>query len=85
MRRVQNSLAAYQLDNAVLFLGVSIENAVAERRKVSEEYLPKYTIDQLLEPDFRLPSKSESFGGLRAIVAANPGIVGRFKEIAKAV
>lgn len=51
--------AAYQLDNAVNFFGITLENALAERDKVGTganvEYRERYSLSQLLEPDFRLP------------------------------
>ena len=51
--------AALQFDNAVTMVGNAIENASMEREKVggddSAEWRRKYTMQQLLEPDFRLP------------------------------
>lgn len=54
-----NSIAAYCVDNAVLFFGITIENALGEREKVTvgkeTHYEPLYTLSQLLDPAFRLP------------------------------
>lgn len=84
---LQNDLAAYQFDSAVLFFGLTIKNASQEQ----EEYGPhnarerrnKYSLAELLDPDFRLqrPGQGGSMTpGVKAIVAANPGIVGRWRE-----
>jgi hypothetical protein len=51
-----NSWAAYQFDNAVLYVGLTVENALAEREKVGDEYRQKYTLEQLLSKEFRLPA-----------------------------
>jgi hypothetical protein len=86
---LRNDLAAYQFDNAILFAGLVIKNASQEREwygpENARESRPKYTLTQLLDPDFRLPSgdassNSAQGGGIKAIVAANPGIVGRWRE-----
>lgn len=87
--RQWNDLAAYQFDSAVLYLGLVIENAIQER----EEYSPtnarqsraKYTLSQLLDADFRLPAANSqqpaaTQGGHKAMAAANPGMVGRWKQ-----
>jgi hypothetical protein len=64
---VTNSWAAYQFDNAVAFVGVIIENALAERVEIGpanrREWREKYTLAQLLDSRFRLPRP----------VAATPG------------
>jgi hypothetical protein len=56
---IANSWAAYQFDNAVVFLGITIENALQERVETGigkhKEYREKYTIAQLLHEKFRLP------------------------------
>ena len=60
MSPLQNDWAAYQFDHAVLFTGLTIENALHEREQVGSgkhvEYRPKYTLSQLLDPRFRLPA-----------------------------
>jgi len=49
-----------QFDNAVIFTGSVIESAAQEMEKVGTEekpeWRPKYTMQQLLDPEFRLPS-----------------------------
>lgn len=54
--------AAYQLDSAVVLLGVAIENALNELANVGTEdspkHEPRYKLEQLLDPCFRLPSQS---------------------------
>lgn len=54
-----DTIAAYCLDNTVLWFGITIENALGEREKVTmgreTEYRPLYTLSQLLDPAFRLP------------------------------
>ena len=61
---------ALQFDNAVTFLGNSIEGALHETKTVgrgtSERHVAKYTLTQLLDQNFRLPvSKSKTTGGVR--------------------
>jgi hypothetical protein len=50
---------AYQFDSAVSFLGNTIESASMERKEVGmgqhKRLEQKYTMQQLLDPDFRLP------------------------------
>lgn len=57
---LENDWAAYQFDNSVLSCGLTIENALHEREPVGDpkkhETRPKYTLLQLLDPDFRLPA-----------------------------
>lgn len=59
---VEDRLAAYLFDSAVVTFGTIIENAAQELEKRGTEKEPrweaKYTMRQLLDPDFRLPSKS---------------------------
>lgn len=56
---ITNSWAAYQFDNAVVYLGITIENALQERVETGtgkhKEYREKYTLPQLLHENFRLP------------------------------
>jgi hypothetical protein len=54
-----DSLAAWMLDSAVTWFGITIENALQERVKVvvggKEQSKPRYTLTRLLHPVFRLP------------------------------
>lgn len=67
MSPLQNDWAAYQFDHAVLFTGLTIENALHEREQVGSgkhvEYRPKYTLSQLLDPTFRLPAPARKRKG----------------------
>jgi hypothetical protein len=51
--------AALQFDNAVTFFGLGIESALSKMENIGDDTKPKwvarYTLGQLLEPDFRLP------------------------------
>lgn len=57
-----------------MWLGFAIENALQER----SDFGPLYTIEQLLDPEYRIGPRQEA--GLSELAAANPEIVGRFKE-----
>lgn len=52
-----------QFDNAVVFVGETIENASQEMIKVGPEDRPewkqRYTMKELLNPEFRLPLNRE--------------------------
>lgn len=69
--------AAYQLDQAVLLVGTALENAAQETHNVGGEkdprYEPKYRMDELLDPDFRLPApptkEERERAGLKALKA----------------
>ncbi len=56
---VEDSLAAYSLDSAVVTLGTIVENALAERKEVQvgkhKESRPVYKLDEILDADFFLP------------------------------
>lgn len=53
------SLARWMLDAAVTWFGITIENALAERVKVTQGkeiiFKPRYTLARLLNEHFRLP------------------------------
>jgi hypothetical protein len=53
-----------QFDNAVVFVGETIEAAAQELIKVGPddrpEWKPKYTMKELLNPEFKLPTGDES-------------------------
>ena len=50
---------AYQVDRCVNVIGTVVSNAAQEFEKLGEgentSYEPKYTMDQLLDPDYKLP------------------------------
>jgi len=70
---------AYQFDTAVSVIGTALENASQEMQEVGgldgkKSFQPKYTMDMLLEPDFRLPRpktaedrERDAIGMLRAL------------------
>lgn len=80
---VQDRWAAYQFDSAVTLVGGAIENAVQEMQEIGEgqhrRLVPKYSLEQLLDPDFRLPpppsAKDKERDGLAALhaLAGRPG------------
>jgi hypothetical protein len=54
-----NRLTAWKFDQAVLYVGLTIENALQEREPDGDpkehKTRPKYKLAQLLDPDFKLP------------------------------
>lgn len=56
---IRNSWAAYQLDCAVTFVGINIDNALQETTEIGTgkdmRHVPTYSLDQLLTPTFKLP------------------------------
>lgn len=59
---IRNKLEAYLLDSCVVTFGIIMENALHEREPIGppekHDWKPKYTLDQLLDDKFYLPSKS---------------------------
>lgn len=57
---IDEAWVAYQFDNAIVLIGSAIENASQEMEKYGSEkdtkWRQKYTMKQLLDPDFRLPT-----------------------------
>lgn len=51
--------AAFQLDSAVTLVGNAIEGASQEMQKIGGDknarYVPKYNMEELMDPAFRLP------------------------------
>lgn len=70
---------AYQLDNCCTLLGITIENALQERKNIGTEkelkYEQRYTLSELLRDDFRLPAPAKPSGedGLRGLMGL-PGV-----------
>ena len=52
----EDGFAAWMLDEAVTWFGITIENALQERVKVGNEHRPKYTLTRLLTQGFKLPA-----------------------------
>ena len=86
VKPLENDLAAYQFDSAVLFFGLTIKGASQEREEYgprnARQSRPKYSITQLLDPEFRLPHSSVTSGGIKEMAMAHPGAVGRWKQVA---
>ncbi len=66
--------AAYQFDAAVTLVGNGIENASQEMQELGEgtnkRLVPRYTMDQLLDSQFRLPSPPSAAARARDGIAA---------------
>ena len=58
---IDDEWAAYQFDTAVITVGTAIENASQEMDKRGDDenphWEPRYTMKQLLSPEFRLPAE----------------------------
>jgi hypothetical protein len=53
---INDPMARYCLDGAVILFGTIIENALLERQRVGDgKSTPKWTLKQLLDPTFTLP------------------------------
>lgn len=93
--QVKDSLAAWMLDNAVTWFGITIENALEERVKVvigaSIEYKPRYTLALLLNPGFKLykpketPQNTNPFAPLMAWIGKRNSGVKMWKYVPPAV
>lgn len=82
MPPLRNDWAAWQFDGAILWEGLTIENAL----NGSEEYGP-VKLEQILAPEFRLRAqgrepalRGKDEGGLGAMIAANPRMVSHWKQ-----
>jgi hypothetical protein len=57
------SLAAWMLDSAITWFGITIENALSERVEIKMgtkvQSTPKFTLIRLLDENFRLPPPPE--------------------------
>lgn len=64
--------AALQFDNAVTLVGETIEGAAQEMEKRGSDdkprWEPKYTMQQLLDNNFRLPRENAPRGGVDELV-----------------
>ncbi len=67
--------AALQLDNAVIMVGTAIENAAQEQEQVGPDdkprWQPRYTMAQLLDPEFRLPLPDMSDAPIEALLGTD--------------
>ena len=77
---IKDRWAAYQFDSAVALVGNAIEGASQEMQKIGGEknaqHVPKYEMDQLLDPDFRLPRPKTKEDRERASLAMLRGMAG---------
>lgn len=84
MVMISNPWIAYQFDNAVALVGNVIEGASQEMEKFgpkdSPEWKPKYTMAQLLDDDFRLPTpkkpptEQDAIAQLRSLAQRGLGV-----------
>lgn len=74
----QDSLAAWCVDDAVMWFGLTVENTLVERVNTGTEKEPKweakYTLAELLDPLFRVPTPQpvvprKPVNGLAALMA----------------
>lgn len=81
---------ALQIDQAVALVGLAIENAAQEMERIGPkdkpEWRPKYTLAQLLDPAFKLPTEEprpaeDKAGGLSTLL----GLAGKLKGGIKVV
>jgi hypothetical protein len=49
-----DDLTRWQIDNVVNYFGTVVENALQETIEVGTKRIARYTLKQILEPDFRL-------------------------------
>lgn len=72
---IEDELAAYQLDCAVVTFRIIVENALQERVEIgsgsSSKSIPRYTLDQILQEDFVLPRDND--GDLSLLTGAAGG------------
>ena len=81
----QDPWIAYQLDHAVNFLGLTVENAAQEMHKVGigkdTSYEPVYRMDQLLDPEFRLPRPPTEKERQRAAIDSLKAFAGKSNAV----
>ena len=81
--RIDDEWLAYQLDSAVVAVGSSLEAASQEMEKVGSEDKPefrqKYTMQQLLDDDFRLPLRTAVERPIEADIKGVQGVM--FDEV----
>lgn len=73
--RVSDQLAAWMLDNAVTWFGITIENLLDERAEVGGKSTPKYSLARLLHEKFRLPKPVDDYIPENDIQEHNPWAV----------
>lgn len=72
---VADRWAALMFDNAVTMVGAAIENAAQEQEKVGQgkdaTWRAKYSLAELLDPDFRLPAPPKAASGRKGQPVGN--------------
>ena len=78
---IDDRWAAYQFDSAVCLVGTTMENAIQETVKSGDSIVPRYTMAQLLDADFRLPraAKPNAVGALKAMASKSKSV--RYHEV----
>lgn len=74
MMRVRDPWLAVQMDNAVSYTGIVIENALQERVEMGDKSVAKYKLSEVLSADFRLPPQADDDDDLMMLIGAE-GIV----------
>lgn len=68
---MRDEWAAWQLDQAVLYLGVTLESLLEETENTGTSEKPhyerKYTLKQLLDEDYRVRQAGEPMTDIRAL------------------
>lgn len=79
--QIRDAWAAYQLDAAVVMVGRVIERAAQEQHNVggarTPKWVNKYSMEQLLDPAFRLPRPPSAQERGRAGLAALTALAGK--------
>lgn len=77
---IEDRWAAYQLDSAVVFVGNALEAASQEMQKMGSgkntQFVPKYHMDELLDPAFKLPRPESKKDRERKSIAMLRGLAG---------
>jgi len=71
---VDDRWAAYQFDSAVCLVGTTIENALQETSEIGGKMMPRYTLTQLLDADFRLPQPESAADALKTMAARSKSV-----------
>lgn len=88
----EDSLAAWMLDSAVQWFGITIENALAERIEVKmatkTESKPRYTLVRLLNPATKLPrpldidgQQGNPWSSFAQLIGKRGGLVKRYQYV----
>ena len=92
---VTDSIAAYCVDKAVMWFGVTVENLLSEREETMDGKRgeAKYELEDLLDPAFRVPKPTpkpkkqhyrSGVNAMLAMAAQSNGMIKRWRGIAPA-